>query len=241
MAGVDADGYIIFCVFNNGTENDGGLGLFNSNNYFFTTDTASGTTVSGTLDTNLLQITGISSSPYGIANWTLNRTASIPFDLPPVITQDLPSSTNAAPGTNVTFSLTATGSPPLCYQWYFNGGAIPFATANTLVVTNLQPGSAGIYSVSVKNAVGGTNAASMLTVTMPNRPVLNSSGFLGSGKFQFQINGDAGQTYTLQMSTNLASTNWISILVTNAPADNFNITDPNATNIERFYRIKLGL
>ena len=224
MAGVDADGYIIFCAFNNGTENDGGLGLFNSYNYFFTTDTASGTTVSGTLNTNLLQITGISSNPDGSANWTLNRTASIPFDLPPVITKDLPLSTNAAPGTNVTFSLTATGSPPLCFQWYFNGSAIPFATADTLVVSNLQSGSAGIYSVSVNNAAGGTNTASTLNVTLPNRPVLNSAGFSAGGKFQFQINGSAQQTYTLQMSTNLASTNWISVLVTNAPGDSFFIT-----------------
>ena len=241
LAGIDADGYIIFCVFNNGTENDGGFGLFNSNNYFFTTDTASGTTVFGTLDTNSLQITGISSNPYGIANWNLNRTANIPFDVPPFITRDLPLSTNAAPGTNVTFSLTAAGSPPLCYQWYFNGIAIPFATANTLVVSNVQSGSVGIYSISVNNAVGETNAGATLNVTMPDRPVLNFAGFMAGGKFQFQINGVAGQNYTLLMSTNLASTNWMPILVTNAPADTFDIMDPNATNIGRFYRIKRGL
>lgn len=240
VAGLSADGYFIFCSFNNGTENDGGVGLFDSNNYLFTTDTASGTTVSGTLDTNLLQITGISSNPNGSGNWTVNRSANVPFDLPPIITKALPLSTNAAPGTNVTFSLTATGSPPLCYQWYFNDSAIPFATTSTLVVTNLQSGSAGIYSVSINNAVGGTSAATTLNVTMPTRPLLNSAGFQAGQKFQFQISGVAGQNYTLQMSTNLSSTNWMSILVTNAPADTFNITDPNATNAGRFYRIKIG-
>ena len=55
-----------------------------------------------------------------------------------------------------------------------------------------------------------------------------------------QLDGVAGQNYTLQMSTNLASTNWISILVTNAPAGSFFITDPNATNIGRYYRILVG-
>ena len=235
-----AVGDIYFCVFINGAENDGGYGYFNSNNYFFTTDTASGTTVSGTLDTNLLQITGISSNPYGSANWTLNRSANIPFDVPPVITTNLPSSLNVPLGTNAAFFLAATGSPPMCYKWYFNGVAIPFATSNTLVVSNLQSSSAGTYSVSVNNAVGETYAAATLNVTMPYRPVLNSAGFLAGGKFQFQINGIAGQNYTLQMSTNLASTNWMSILVTNAPGGSFFIMDTNATNLDRFYRIRVG-
>jgi hypothetical protein len=42
------------------------------------------------------------------------------------------------------------------------------------------------------------------------------------------------------MSTNLTSTNWLSILVTNAPSGSFFITDPNATNIGRFYRVMVG-
>ena len=237
---MSASGQIVFCIFNNGVQNDGGEGQFDSNNQFTTTDTASGATVSGTLTNATLKIGGMFSFPGGSGTFTLKRAASVPFDLPPVITKALPLSTNAAPGTNVTFSLTATGSPPLCYQWYFNGGAIPFATANTLVVSNLQSGCTGLYSVSVNNAVGGANAASTLNVTMPSRPVLNSAGFQAGGKFQLQINGDAGQTYTLQMSTNLASTNWITVLVTNAPGSSFFITDANTTNLNRFYRIQVG-
>jgi hypothetical protein len=77
------------------------------------------------------------------------------------------------------------------------------------------------------------------TNSSPN-PILNSAAYLSGGKFQIQFFGIAGKNYTLQMSTNLASTNWISILITNAPGGFMSIMDPHATNIGRYYRIMVG-
>src|ERR1019366_9776569 len=107
--------------------------------------------------------------------------------------------------TKVTLFLVATGSPPMCFQWYSNGVAIPNATTNTLVVSNLQYSSAGNYSVSVNNAVGGTNATVLLgippsvailptnnpvTVTVGNNVTLAVS-VVGTGPFSYkwQLNG----------------------------------------------------
>jgi predicted carbohydrate-binding protein with CBM5 and CBM33 domain len=43
------------------------------------------------------------------------------------------------------------------------------------------------------------------------------------------------------MSTNLSSASWISLFITNNPATNaFLLTDPHATNQQRFYRILIG-
>jgi hypothetical protein len=43
------------------------------------------------------------------------------------------------------------------------------------------------------------------------------------------------------MSTNLGSTNWLSLFVTNnTTANSFLLTDPNATNKLRFYRVLVG-
>jgi hypothetical protein len=43
------------------------------------------------------------------------------------------------------------------------------------------------------------------------------------------------------VSTDLNSTNWTTLFVTNNPATNsFLLTDPNATNQQRFYRVLLG-
>ena len=60
----------------------------------------------------------ITNSGNASGTCTLSRSANVLFDVPPVITRDLLLSTTVALGTNVTFSLTATGSPPLSYQWY---------------------------------------------------------------------------------------------------------------------------
>ena len=55
------------------------------------------------------------------------------------------------------------------------------------------------------------------------------------------LNGVSNQNYTLQMSTNLGATNWITLYITNNPAANsFLLADPNATNKQRFYRVLVG-
>ena len=61
----------------------------------------------------------------------------------PVITNQ-PQSQSAVMGSNVTFSVGATGTPPLTYQWrsYANSTSftnIPNATNATLLLTNVQP------------------------------------------------------------------------------------------------------
>jgi len=52
-------------------------------------------------------------------------------------------------GATVTLSVSASGSPPLRYQWYFNNGAITNATSATLTLVNVQFSDAGNYKVRV--------------------------------------------------------------------------------------------
>ena len=164
---LSANGQLVYCLFHNGAQNDGGQGQFDSNNQFTTTDTASGNMISGTLNSSTFQITGTATAPSLNVTWTLNRSAKLPFDVPPVITTP-PQSKIVPLGTNVTFSLVATGSPPMCYQWYFNGIAISNATTNTLVVTNFQYSSVGTYSVTINNVVGEADATASLLVSSPS-------------------------------------------------------------------------
>jgi hypothetical protein len=73
-----------------------------------------------------------------------------------------------------------------------------------------------------------------------DKPVLTAPVWL-TNQFSLRFTGAANQNYTVQMSTNLASTNWISLFVTNNPATNsFLLIDPNATNKQQFYRILIG-
>ena len=73
--------------------------------------------------------------------------------LPPEIVEP-PKTVFAKPGANVGFQVVAKGSPPLSYQWTFNGHALTNATLASLSLTNVQLEDVGIYAVEVSNAAG---------------------------------------------------------------------------------------
>jgi len=84
---------------------------------------------------------------------------------PPVITAQ-PQDVSAPVSTQVSFGVTVTGSPPLSYQWLFNGTNLPGATASVLTISGVQSNNAGSYSVAISNAYGATNSTTaMLAVT----------------------------------------------------------------------------
>ncbi|MEO5803320.1 MAG: PKD domain-containing protein [Verrucomicrobiota bacterium] len=86
--------------------------------------------------------------------------------VPPTITSQ-PQSRAVAAGTNVTFSVTATGDTPV-YRWQFNGAVMANKTNATLTLTNVQLTNAGFYSVIVSNVAGTvTSSNAALTVNVP--------------------------------------------------------------------------
>jgi plastocyanin len=85
---------------------------------------------------------------------------------PSIVTQ--PASLSVAPGSNVTFSVTASGTAPLACQWLKNGGVISGATVATLNLANVSLADAASYSVVVTNSVGKvTSGSAVLTVVTP--------------------------------------------------------------------------
>jgi hypothetical protein len=75
-------------------------------------------------------------------------------------------------GSPATFTVGATGSTPLGYQWQFGGGIISGATQSSYTDTNCQPADAGNYTVVVSNIVGTvTSSNAVLTVNLP--PTIN--------------------------------------------------------------------
>src|SRR6185436_2927651 len=93
---------------------------------------------------------------------------------PPAITAQPQSRTNDA-GTTVTFTVTASSSPPLSYQWWKNsapladGGNISGATTATLTLAHVSQSYSGGYSVVVSNA-GGSVTSSVATLTVIDLP-----------------------------------------------------------------------
>jgi hypothetical protein len=85
---------------------------------------------------------------------------------PFIITQ--PADQSVTVGQTATFVVQAGGTPPLHYQWSFNGAPITNATASSLVLTNVQMNQAGTYAVQVTNAVNSvTSSNATLSVTFP--------------------------------------------------------------------------
>ncbi|MBI5799513.1 MAG: immunoglobulin domain-containing protein [Verrucomicrobia bacterium] len=133
--------------------------------------------------------------------------ATLTVLLTPFITAQ-PTNLTVAAGSAATFTVAAEGTPPLSYQWRFNGADLPGAIAPTLVLASAQSANAGSYSVLISNPNGSTPSSNaVLTVNSPPAilvqpasrvatvasPVAFSVGVGGTAPFTYQwrFNGSA--------------------------------------------------
>ncbi|MFM1770732.1 MAG: hypothetical protein RJA22_3261, partial [Verrucomicrobiota bacterium] len=76
---------------------------------------------------------------------------------------------------NVTFSVTTTGTTPKTNQWYFNAGIIAGASGDTLTRTNLAAANSGTYTMVACNMAGCiTSAPIVLTVVDTIAPAITA-------------------------------------------------------------------
>ncbi len=121
-----------------------------------------------------------------------------------------PENWTANPCETVQFSVGASGTPPLFYQWrkggspVSNGGNVYGATSNTITITNVGPGDAGSYSVIITNSLGVTNSnPAALTVSGIGGLVVSC---VSNGVVTLSWSG--GPQTRLQSSTNVVSGTW---------------------------------
>jgi endonuclease/exonuclease/phosphatase family metal-dependent hydrolase len=114
---------------------------------------------------SLNAITTNQAGPYSVlvsnvAGFTNSPTANLqvtPLGVPPGITLQ-PQSRIASEGSNVDFTVTATGTAPLSYQWLFYGTNMPGETNSSLNLLAITTNQAGPYSVVISNVAGFTNS-----------------------------------------------------------------------------------
>lgn len=105
--------------------------------------------------TDAVTVSGVSGACDGdVFNGTAATLATYVI-VGPIITNQ-PASVTVAQGSNATFSVAASGSGTLHYQWEFNGTNISGATASQYVINNVQITNAGGYSVLITNTSGST-------------------------------------------------------------------------------------
>ncbi|MBI4325912.1 MAG: immunoglobulin domain-containing protein, partial [Chloroflexi bacterium] len=156
---------------------------------------------------------------------------------PPVITVQ-PEDQIARAGATAAFSVVATGSAPLSYQWRFNGLNIAGGTNALLNLTNVQAAAAGEYSVVVTNVAGAaTSVVARLTVTLSVAARIESISLLADGRLHLLAGGEPGSRYAIQISTNLV--NWTELSTVESAGGTFEFFDPDLPDLpQRFYRIR---
>ena len=140
---------------------------------------------------NLFTLSAVSTNDAGnysvvvtnIAGSAASSSAALTVLVPPTIDTP-PADVTALAGSNVSFTVTASGTAPLTYQWKKNSANLAGATAATLSLNNISAADAASYSVVVSNAAGtATSSAAVLTVLLPPAIVTqpaNQFGALGS-------------------------------------------------------------
>lgn len=104
------------------------------------------------------------SNPYGSIT---SSVANIFIVYPPAVVGQ-PTNRVVASGNSASFSVVATGTPTLTYQWYNGAGLIPNATNSTLTLNPALTNNAGNYYATVANVYGqATSAVATLTVFIP--------------------------------------------------------------------------
>ena len=125
----------------------------------------------------------------------------------PSITTQPASQSVAVGGTDTTFSVAATGSGTLTYQWYFNGTAISGATSATYSPSS-STASAGSYDCVVTDTLNGTtaqatsSAATLTVVTGPTAVTISAESAVlpNSSGHTVSVTGTSGANYVWTVS-----------------------------------------
>ncbi|MDB6124623.1 MAG: Immunoglobulin I-set domain protein, partial [Pedosphaera sp.] len=133
-----------------------------------------GTNVAGatssTLDITNAQAADVGNYTVVITNSlgsATSQVATLTVLFPPAITTQ-PQSQSVSVTSPVTFSVTATGTPTLNYQWRHMGTNLPGATTSSYSIASVQKTHANDYTVVITNNYGTvTSDMAMLTIATP--------------------------------------------------------------------------
>ena len=173
--------------------------------------------------------------------------AALTVLVPPQITAGPPANVTNTVGDTVQFGVTATGTAPLAYQWFFASAPVMNATNSNLTLPNVQLGQGGNYRLVITNAAGAVTSGvvSLTVVVLPpsiTAPPTGQTFALSSGVtlsvtaagtaplfYQWQFNGTnlvGATTATLSLANlTAADAGSYRVVITNAAGS---VTSANA-------------
>jgi len=192
-----------------------------------------------------LVLTGVQNTNEGAYTVTVTNAfgtatsvgATLTVNDPPTITTE-PVDQFVLAGGTATFTVAATGTAPLAFQWVKDDtNVIADATGTTLTVTNVQAADLGNYSVVVTNHLGAAISVNAVLgfVTAPN---IGTGTLAKTGdSFSFGLPTQAGVTYTILYAEDVNGP-WLQL---GAPVVGdgsvLTVSDANAVTTHRFYRV----
>ena len=117
-----------------------------------------------------------------------------------------PTNQTVPAGANAIFTAMAVGTPPLIYQWQFNGTNIAAATNQSLAISNAQAGNQGVYTMEVTNEYGSATSSNAMLVVNPGVPTILaqpvSQAMVPSGNAVLQATVQGSEPLNYQWSLN---------------------------------------
>ncbi len=153
-----------------------------------------------------------------------------------------PANVSVSQNTAAAFSVTATGTAPLSYQWRKGGTNIGGANTTTFTIPSVQSSDAGGYDVVVSNSTGSaTSDLAILTVsaalTAPSistQPVNQSVTAGASATFTVAASGNPAPTFQWERSPN--GSGWTAI--SGATSASYTLSGVQLTDNGSSYRCK---
>jgi len=173
--------------------------------------------------------------------------AQVIVQTPPAIAQH-PQSRTILGFTDVSFSVTPSGTPPFSYQWRFNGQDLSGETNATLVLTNVLKGQQGTYSVLVYNTAGSVlSSNATLVVNVPAYILSQPQDVATSNRYpailSANVTGDPPMTYQWYFNTNATYEGAVPVVnSTNVTGANSNVLTiaSSTTSYEGYYYLTLS-
>ncbi len=154
---------------------------------------------------------------------------------PPLITAQ-PADLTVLFGSDALFTVSASSTAPLYYQWAKNAALIGMATNSQLPIVQCRLNDSGPYQVVLSNAYGmTTSAVATLSVRFAAANPLMAQG--GAGQASFVVQAEPGRAYWLESRTNLIEGDWMFVCGITNTSGAQQLLDASATNRCEFYRI----